>query len=60
VTYAPRKPKALDKIKEAWDENPLGVAIVAAGLLTAAGKLIDSISGIQSRRAYARQGRRKK
>lgn len=51
------KPTAMDKIKQAWNENPIGVAIVATGVCTALAKLIDSVSGIQSRRAYARRGR---
>jgi hypothetical protein len=51
----PKNPKALDKIKDAWNENPMGVAIVAAGVLTATAKFIDSISGIQSKRAYSRR-----
>lgn len=50
----------MDKVKQAWNENPMGVAIVAAALLTAASKFIDSVAGIQSKRAYSRQGRRKK
>lgn len=53
------KPKAADKIREAWNENPMGVAIVVAGVFTALAKLIDSVSGVRSRNAYAR-GRRKK
>lgn len=46
---------AQEKLKQAWNENPLGVAIVVATVLTAAGKLIDSVSSIQGRRAYAKQ-----
>lgn len=51
---------AKDKIKQAWDENPIQVMLVAAGLLTGVAKFIDAISGIQSKRAYARRSRRRK
>ena len=46
---------AAQKIKEAWNENPIGVAIVVAGLFTATAKLVDAVAGIQSKRAYSRQ-----
>lgn len=45
------------KIKQAWNENPLGVAIVVGGLLTATARLIEAISGVQSKRAYAKKRR---
>lgn len=54
-----KKPKAIDKIKQAWNENPIGVAIVAAGVMTAAAKLIDSIGSYQSKRAYAKDAERR-
>lgn len=46
---------AKQKIKDAWNENPIGVAIVVAGLFTATARLIDAVAGIQSKRAYSRQ-----
>jgi hypothetical protein len=44
-----------DKLKKAWDENPLAVIGIAAIAVTAAAKLIDAMSAAQGRRAYARQ-----
>lgn len=52
-----KKTKAFDKIKEAWDQNPMGVAIVAAAVFTAAAKFIDSVGSYQSKRAYAEEAR---
>lgn len=46
---------AVSRLEEAWNENPLLVIGVAAGLMMAASKLIDSVSGIRSRQAYARR-----
>ncbi|AXQ61277.1 hypothetical protein SEA_LIBERTYBELL_36 [Streptomyces phage LibertyBell] len=45
------------KFKAAWNENPLLVIAVSAGAMTAAAKLIDAVSGVQSRRAYSRRRR---
>jgi len=44
-----------DKLKQAWDENPVAVIAVGALAATAAAKLIDAMSAAQGRRAYARQ-----
>ena len=55
-----KKPKAWDKIKEAWDENPMLVAVIATGAVTAFSKLIDAVAGIQSKRAYAKRMGNKK
>lgn len=56
-----QKPKklnrGLEKLKEAWNENPIGVCVVAAAVMTAAGKLIDSIGSYQSKKAYAEEAR---
>lgn len=57
-TQPKKKSKALAKIKEAWDENPVGIVIIAAGLLTASAKFIDSVASYQSKRAYASRTRR--
>jgi hypothetical protein len=45
----------MSKIREAWNENPLLVIGVAAGFMMATSKLIDSVSGIRSRSAYAKR-----
>lgn len=54
-----KKPKAWDKIKEAWDENPMLVIVIGTGAVTALGKLIDAAAGIQSKRAYAKRMNKK-
>jgi hypothetical protein len=59
MTFPPQRPKAIDKLKQAWNENPIGVAIVAAGVMTAAAKLIDSVGSYQSKRAYAKDAERR-
>jgi len=48
-----------DKIKRAWNENPLAVIAIGTLATGAAAKFIDAVSGAQSRRAYARQINRK-
>ena len=47
--------KAIDKLKQQWNDNPLAVITVGALAATAAAKLITSISETQGRRAYAQQ-----
>lgn len=42
--------KAMAKIKQAWEENPLAVIMVASFAATAAAKLLDA----STRRANAR------
>lgn len=49
------QPTAIDRLKDAWNENPLLVIGVATGACMAVAKLIDAVSGAQGRRAYARQ-----
>jgi hypothetical protein len=44
-----------DKIKQAWNENPIACIAVGAMAATAAAKLLDALSAAQGRRAYARQ-----
>jgi hypothetical protein len=44
-----------DKLKRNFDENPLAVIAIGALAVTAAAKLIDSMSAAQGRKAYARQ-----
>lgn len=51
---------AWKKIKKAWDEDPIKVTIVAAGALTAIAKVIDAVAGIQSKRTYARNYKRRR
>jgi len=49
--------KGLKKLKEMWDESPVAVLAAAGAAFMGASKLIDAISGVQSKRAYARQVR---
>jgi hypothetical protein len=44
-----------DKLKQAWDENPLAVVAIGALAVTAIAKLLDATSAAQGRRAYAKQ-----
>lgn len=44
-----------DKIKQAWNDNPLAVIGIGALAATAFAKVIDATSAVQGRRAYARQ-----
>ena len=46
--------KAIDRIKAEWNANPLTVIGVAGLAASAAAKLIDSVSAVQGRRAYAK------
>lgn len=50
-----KKPKAWGKIKEAWDENPMLVVVIFTGAAHATAKVIDAVSGISSKRAYAKR-----
>lgn len=50
--------EGLNKLKRAWNDNPLAVIAVAALTMRSAARLMDSLSGIQSKRAYARNRRR--
>ena len=47
--------KAFDKLRDAWNDNPLLVIGVATGACMAVAKLIEAVGGVQSRRAYARR-----
>lgn len=49
------KNKALTKLKEAWNENPLMVIGVIGAALAGAGKFIDATGSLASKWAYARR-----
>lgn len=59
-TFRIKKPKAWEKIKEAWDENPMLVIVIGTGAGHALAKVIDAIAGIPSKRAYAKRMNTKK
>ena len=46
---------AKDKLVQAWNENPTMVIAVASGLMMATSRLIEAISGVASKRAYAKR-----
>jgi len=48
-----------EKLKQQFNENPLQVLAVGAFVTTAAAKFIEALSGVRSKRAYARMYRRK-
>ncbi len=60
LTIKFKKPKAWDKIKEAWDDNPMLVITVGTAAVAALGKLLDAAGSIQSKRAYAKQFNKKR
>jgi len=47
--------KWTDRLKRSYNENPIAFMGAAAMLASGAAKLIDSMSGVKSRRAYARR-----
>lgn len=44
-----------DKLKKAWNDNPLQVVLITGFAATAAAKVLDALSAAQGRRAYAKQ-----
>ena len=54
----PKKTSAFDKLKEAWNENPIMVISVVGVALAGAGKFIDASGSIVSKWAYARRIKR--
>jgi hypothetical protein len=51
--------KATDKIWEAWNENPLAVIGVAAGVIIATAKLLDSVTAMQNARSWKKEVNRR-
>lgn len=49
------KPRAMDKLKAAWNENPLMVIAVVGAALAGAGKFIDASGSLVSKWAYAKR-----
>lgn len=45
----------IEKLKQKFNEDPITFLVVASFAVTAAAKLIDSLSAAQGRRAYAKQ-----
>lgn len=44
-----------EKLKKAWNENPIAVIGVGAVAVSAAAQLLNALSAAQGRRAYAKQ-----
>ena len=60
MTYPlPNETKAVDKFKQAWNENPLLVIGVLSVAARSAAKLIDAFSAFQGRKAYAKDVKRR-
>lgn len=55
-----KKPKAWDKLKDAWNDNPMLVITVGTGAVAVLGKFIEAVGSYQSKRAYAKQFNGKK
>lgn len=51
--------KAFDRIKQAWNENPIGVIIVGAIAATAASKLIDANTARRNSHAWEMEVQRR-
>lgn len=47
--------KAIDKIKQAWNENPLAVIFVASVAATAASKLLDASTERTRAKTWAKE-----
>lgn len=47
--------KAMNRIKQAWDENPMGVIIVASLAATAAAKLLDASTSRANARTWSKE-----
>jgi len=47
--------EATDKIKQYWNEHPMETIIITSIAVGAVTKLIEALTTVQSRRAYARQ-----
>lgn len=45
----------IEKLKKQFEENPLAAISVGALAVTAVSKLIDTMSAVQGRKAYAKQ-----
>jgi hypoxanthine-guanine phosphoribosyltransferase len=51
--------KATDKIKQAWEENPLAVIAVASGAVIATAKLIDSLTAAKNAQSWKKEVQRR-
>jgi hypothetical protein len=51
--------KAADRIKQAWEENPLAVIVVASGAVLATAKLIDSVTAAQNAKSWKKEVNRR-
>lgn len=50
---------AKDKLKQAWDENPLAVIAVASGAVLATAKLLDSVTASKNARSWKKEVERR-
>lgn len=47
--------KAMDKIKQVWNENPLAVIVIGAVAVTAVAKLMDANTARNNSHAWSRE-----
>lgn len=47
--------KAFDKIKQAWEDNPITVIVVASFAVTAVAKLIDASTSARNSNAWKKE-----
>lgn len=50
---------AKDKLRQAWDENPLAVIAVASGAVIATAKLLDSVTAAKNTRTWKKEVNRR-
>lgn len=48
-----------EKAKKLWEENPLETLMASGAAMAGAAKLIDALSGIRSKNAYAKRMKRR-
>jgi hypothetical protein len=51
--------KAVDKLKRAWEENPLQVIVIGALAATAAAKLLDASTNARNARVWQNEVNRR-
>lgn len=46
---------AVNKLKQAWNENPVAVIAVATGAVIATAKVLDSVTAVQNSRSWKKE-----
>lgn len=50
---------AKDKIKQAWEENPMAVIAIASGTALAVAKVIDAMTAVENSRTWRKEVNRR-